>query len=70
MVEFVVGIVVGLILFFAFGKVKKPSGTFVIDLSDPEKDVCRLELEETLGEIYVKKNIILKVKSIAELSQN
>lgn len=64
--DFVVGIIVGLILFYAFGERKKSSGTFVIDLSDPMKDVCRIELDENLNDIYNKKEIILKVKTFAE----
>ena len=64
--DFVVGIIVGLILFYAFSERKQASGTFVIDLSDPNKDVCRLELHENLNTIYEKKQIILNVKTFAE----
>ena len=60
--EFVVGIWVGLLLFYVFGVRKKPSGTFVIDLRDPEKDVCRLEMDDSLNDIYSKKQIILNVR--------
>ena len=60
--EFVVGIWVGLLLFYIFGVRKKPSGTFVIDLRDPEKDVCRLEMDDSLNDIYAKKQIILNVR--------
>lgn len=60
--EFVVGIWVGLLLFYVFGVRKKPSGTFVIDLRDPEKDVCRLEMDDSLNDIYAKKRIILNVR--------
>ena len=56
--EFIVGIWVGLLLFYVFGVRKKPSGTFVIDLRDPEKDVCRLEMDDSLNDIYSKKQII------------
>ena len=60
--EFIVGIWVGLLLFYVFGVRKKPSGTFVIDLRDPEKDVCRLEMDDSLNDIYFKKQIILNVR--------
>lgn len=60
--EFIVGIWVGLLLFYVFGVRKKPSGTFVIDLRDPEKDVCRLEMDDSLNDIYSKKQIILNVR--------
>lgn len=45
------------------------SGSFVIDLSDPMKDICRLELEEDIESIYSKKQITLLVKTIGEDSQ-
>lgn len=61
--EFVVGIFVGLILYYVFGERKKPSGTFYIDCSDPDKDICRLELDENLNVIFEKKRIILNVKT-------
>lgn len=60
--EFIVGIWVGLLLYYIFGMRKKPSGTFVIDLRDPEKDVCRLEMDDNLNDIYSKKQIILNVR--------
>lgn len=63
MVEFVIGIIVGLILFYTFGERKKPSGTFVMDFSDPAKDSCKVELAEDLNTIYQKKYIYLKVKT-------
>lgn len=61
--DFVIGIVVGIVLSYIFIRFikKKPSGTFVIDLSDPMKDVCRLELDENIESIYTKKQIILNI---------
>ena len=67
--EFVIGIFVGGLLFWLFIDRKKPSGTFVIDFSDPLKDVCRLELDESINDIYHKKNILLKVKTYDEIPQ-
>lgn len=63
--EFLIGVFVGICfccLIFKFTR-KKPSGTFVIDFSDPLKDVCRLELDEELDSIYTKKKILLNVKT-------
>lgn len=70
MVEFIIGIFVGALLFYVFVDRKKPSGTFVIDLSDPDKDVCRLDLHEDLNDIYSKKSIMLKIKTITDNSLN
>ena len=69
MVEFLIGIFVGAILYYAFGERKRASGTFVIDFSDPVKDVCKLELDEDINDIYLKKQIILNVKTYGDISQ-
>lgn len=69
-----IGIVIGLILTILFypnnKNSTKPSGTFVIDFSDPTKDVCRLELDESLNTIYTKKQMILTIKTYGENSLN
>ena len=71
--EFLFWVMVGLcpfviLLVSTLSKKTKPSGMFIIDFSDPTKDVCRLELHEELESIYFKKHIILKIKKI-EVSQ-
>lgn len=43
-------------------------GTFRIDGSNPEKDICRLELKDYDG-IHKKKFLFLKVDNKADLSQ-
>lgn len=64
----IIGMIIGGgILYFSKPK-PKPSGTFVIDLSDPLKDVCRFELEESLESIYSKTQIILNVKTYSDIS--
>lgn len=68
--EFLIGMFVGAFLYWIFGERKTKSGSFVIDFSDPMKDVCRLELDEDLNEIYRKKHITLKVKTIRDISQD
>lgn len=64
--EFLIGIFVGGLLYWLFFDHKKPSGTFIMDFSDPNKDVCRLELNEDINDIYGKKRIILNVKTIED----
>lgn len=68
--EFLIGILVGALLYYVFGERKKASGTFVIDLRDPEKDVCRMEMDESLNDIYEKKRIVLNVRVYEDDSLN
>lgn len=60
--EFIIGIIIGGILYYVFAERKKSVGTFVMDFTDPMKDVCRLELDKELNEIYSNKHIYLRVK--------
>lgn len=62
--EFLIGIFVGAFLYWVFCERKKSSGTFVIDFTDPTKDVCRLELDEDINIIYMKKCIMLNIKTL------
>lgn len=62
--EFLIGIFVGGLLFWLIFDHRRPSGTFVIDFSDPVKDICRFELDESLNDIYGKHKIILRVRTI------
>lgn len=68
----VIGLIVGLVIGVSIGYISnkrvKPSGTFVIDVSDPMKDICRFEMDESLDAIYSKKQIMLNVKTYAEIS--
>ena len=68
-VVFVLGIIVGSILFYVFCDRKKPSGTFIIDVSDPTKDVCRIEMYDSLNNIWYKDRITLNIKTIGDISQ-
>ena len=68
--EFLIGILVGALLYYVFGERKKASGTFVIDLRDPEKDVCRMEMDESLNDIYEKKRIVLNIRVYEDDSLN
>lgn len=69
--ELLIGIFVGVAvtILFSQSRIKKPSGTFIIDLSDPMKDLCRLELGESLDAIYMRKQITLNVQVIEGESQ-
>lgn len=60
--EFVIGLFVGGLLFWLFFERKKPVGTFIIDFSDVDKDMCTLQLDKNLNELYLKKHILLRVK--------
>lgn len=64
--DFLIGIFIGGLLYFAFSNRKKPSGSFTIDLRDSAKDVCTLNLYEDINDIYRKKYIIVQVKTFEE----
>lgn len=71
--EFLVCIIIGMIVgggitYFTITSELKSSGTFVIDVSDPMKDVCRFEMSESLDSIYSKKQIVLDVKTYGDFS--
>ena len=69
MIVGVVGIIIGFWLSsFVIKKTNKPSGTFVMDLTDPMKDVCTFELDESLESIYSKNQITLNVKTYGDFS--
>lgn len=68
--EFLIGIFIGALLYYIFSERKRTSGTFIIDFSDPAKDVCRLELSEDINTIYSKNRIILNVETYSESSPN
>ena len=69
MIVGIVGAMIGFWLSYYVIKIdNKPSGTFVIDVSDPMKDVCRFEMDESLDSIYSKKRIVLNVRTYGEFS--
>lgn len=63
------GLLVFLITLLRYSGKRKSSGTFIIDFSDPIKDVCKLELDEDLNSIYQKKQIVLNIKTYEDNSQ-
>ena len=68
MMEFLIGVFVGVltayIIYCLSKKKQKVSGTFVINAADPEKDVCTFEFDESLNDIYTKKQILLNVRVV------
>ena len=70
MIEFMLGIFVGALLFYVFKTRTKYSGTFYIDFSDPMKDVCKLELDENINDIYTRSKMVLRVKAADAPSQD
>lgn len=67
---FFIGLIIGIGLVAVIRRKPKASGVFVIDFSDPLKDVCRLELAEDINSIYQKKQIILDVRTYGDETQN
>lgn len=69
MIVGIVGVIIGYWLaYFTIKMDNRTSGTFVIDLTDPLKDVCRFEMEESLESIYSKQRITLNVKTYNDIS--
>lgn len=67
--EFVIGIVVGLLLYYIFGDRKKYSGSLIIDLTMDAKEPIKLNIYESLGDITSKKWIMLDVRVLTDDSQ-
>ncbi len=69
-VMIVIGMIIGGAITYFVEKANKPksSGTFVIDLSDPMKDICRFELGESLDSMYVKKQVLFDIETHGEIS--
>lgn len=58
--DFVIGIVVGVILYYVFGERKRTSGIFyVIDIHE---GLCGVELTDDILSICEKKEVTLRVK--------
>lgn len=60
--ELFIGIAIGTVItYLAFCRKPEPVGTFLIDFSDPAKDVCRLEFDVDINDIYERKQVVLNV---------
>ena len=66
--ELLIGVLVGALAFYTIQclckKKTKPSGTFIVNMSDPEDETCKLEFDENLNDICTKKQFVLNVKVI------
>lgn len=71
-IEFFIGAIVGAlvqaILIFLYILIFCRHGVFKIDLTDPNKDICRLEIG-SIEDIYKKRTLILRVDKKTDLSQ-
>lgn len=61
-VLWLIGVGVGMLLYHILFDHDRAAGTFILDFTNPEKDVCKLDLEESLNTIYSRKYIWLRVK--------
>lgn len=59
--EFILGLIVGVVIMHFYRRPPQPSGTFVMDFSNPDEEFCKLVMDEDLNSIYTKKSIILRV---------
>lgn len=64
---FLLGLCIGMLVNELF-KVIFSYGTFLIDRSDPNKDICRLDIVD-LDAISKKKYVTIKIQTNAKLSQ-
>ena len=61
MLFFLGGVILGILGTIIFFNCRRPSGTFYINLDDPMDETLRLEMDENLNRICLKKRIILSV---------
>lgn len=62
LVIFILGVLVGGVLYYVFCERKKPSGTVIIDFTEAAESPITLKLSESVNSIYVKKHIMLDVE--------
>lgn len=65
---FVIGVICGIIASKIFQRFRKTIGTLIVDMSDPDKDIYRLEIDN-LDNIPKMKYILLKVETSKEIAQ-
>lgn len=66
---YIIGVISGIVACMIAQKFRKTIGTLKIDMSDPEKDVYRLEIDN-LDAIPNMKYIRLRVDTTSELAQD
>lgn len=65
---FFVGILFGVCITVLIYRLTKTCGTLLIDQSNPEKDIYRMEFD-SLKKLSKKKRVLLRIDSNADLSQ-
>ena len=69
-IAYILGCLNAVLFVYIYRKTRKPSGTFVMDFSNPEEEFCKLVMDEDLNSIYMKKEIMLRVDAKDFDSQN
>jgi hypothetical protein len=64
------GAVAGALLVYILLSRKKPSGRFIMDFTNPAKDIFTVDLDDSFDDIYYKKHIVLEVQIFEDNSQN
>lgn len=64
----IAGVLIGVVVTLIFQRLFT-NGTLLIDRTDPEKDVYRIDLN-SLYNLHKKRHVTLKVNPNADLSQN
>lgn len=62
-IAYLLGCLNAVLFVYLYNKMRKPSGTFIMDFSNPEDEFCRLVMDEDLNSIYTKKEIILRIEA-------
>lgn len=65
---FLIGLIIGAIVVSIFYRFRSSVGTLLIDHSNPEKDVYRLDVGD-FDALSTKKRVLLKIDNAADLSQ-
>lgn len=67
--EFIAGIVLGIVIGLTIFFCRKPTVILRIDHKNPEKDIYRLEFDD-LDKLDKKKRVVLKIDNNADLSHH
>ena len=67
-IQFLAGLLTGVVIGIVIRLFRKVSGTLKIDRSSSEKDLYRFEIDN-LDDLSKKKHIVLKIDNNADLSQ-
>lgn len=60
-IAYLLGCLNAILFVHIYNNMRKPSGTFIMDFSNPEEEFCKLVMDEDLNSIYTKKSIILRI---------